>query len=67
VFVGQKILKYNVGGGDRTHGLGFRRASLYPLSYTDMLLTLYPIVSMELGAQTRTRPMCGTACNGKAA
>src|SRR2546428_12624201 len=31
----------SVGGGNRTHDLIFRRDSLYPLSYTDMLFTLY--------------------------
>ena len=32
-------MNYSVGGEDRTPGLGFRRASLYPLSYTDVLFS----------------------------
>jgi hypothetical protein len=38
----------SVGGGTRTHGLIFRRDSLYPLSYTDVLLVLYYIMSTRL-------------------
>ncbi len=44
--IGAGVTSCSVGGEDRTHGLGFRRASLYPLSYTDMLLTLYYIESI---------------------
>ncbi len=43
-----KITNCNVGGGNRTHDLGFRRASLYPLSYTDMLPTLYYVMSIRM-------------------
>ena len=42
----QEIMRFSVGGGNRTHDLGFRRASLYPLSYTDVLSTFYYIGSM---------------------
>ena len=37
-----------VGGGNRTHDLFFRRESLYPLSYTDVLRTLYYIESINI-------------------
>jgi hypothetical protein len=40
-------MRFSVGGGNRTHDLIFRRDSLYPLSYTDVLFTLYYTTSRE--------------------
>ena len=37
----------SVGGETRTHGLRFRRALLYPLSYTDMLFIFYYMESIR--------------------
>ncbi len=46
MYGGQRIMNYSVGGGDRTLDLSLRRRLLYPLSYTDVLLTFYYIMSM---------------------